>query len=321
LFFAGNALKASHRHLPRLSSAAPIVVMALLVLLPCSGHSQVAAPAKPPAPAQAATAHAHAASGAGHTHRALHRSAHLSRIQERLAGPGHEPAQHCRFESEINTPAPPKLLALTFDDGPEAGQTEHIVAVLKRHQVPATFFVIGAKAKRHPELLALVQALPGARVGNHTWSHANFHHLPVAAQLLEIERNDALLTEALATQPEPVKLFRYPFGNASCEANARVHALGYRIVGWHVDSCDWAFDDDGAVDAHEALGCGVLAPFHRDFIGHVLSATRAHHGGIVLMHENRPNTVHQLDRLITRLKAEGYAFTTPDDPAFSASLR
>jgi peptidoglycan-N-acetylglucosamine deacetylase len=304
---------------PGLSWAGHAALLATLLLPPCLGHSQITAHAK--LPAHRAAALSHAASSASHTHRAQHRDAHLNRIQERLAGTSQAIAQHCRFESEINTPVPPKLVALTFDDGPEPGQTEHIVGVLKRHQVPATFFVIGAKAKRHPELLALVQALPGVRVGNHSWSHANFHHLPPATQLLEIERNDTLLTEALAQQPAPIKLFRYPFGNSSCEANARVHALGYRIVGWHVDSCDWAFDDDGAVDAHEALGCGVLAAFHRDFLGHVLSATRAHHGGILLLHENRPNTVRQLDTLITRLKAEGYVFTTPDDPALVPSLR
>jgi peptidoglycan-N-acetylglucosamine deacetylase len=314
-------LKSAHHHPQGSLWARRTTLWAALLLSPCWGHAQVAAPTKLPANAAQPHAHAHVATSLGPTHRALHRNAQLNRIQERLAGPGHEAAQRCRFESEIFTPAPAKLLALSFDDGPEPGQTEHIVAVLQRHQVPATFFVIGDKAKRHPELLALVRALPGVRVGNHSWSHANFHHLPAAAQLLEIERNDALLTEALAAQPAPIKLFRYPFGNSSCEANARVHALGYRIVGWHVDSCDWAFDDDGAVDAQEALGCGVLAPFHRDFIGHVLSATRAHHGGILLLHENRPNTVWQLDTLITRLKAEGYAFTTPDDAAFLPSLR
>jgi peptidoglycan-N-acetylglucosamine deacetylase len=303
--------------------------LALLASLACLGPAPTSAQTAAPQPArlhmheqvQAASAPARAHISPGHPHQAQHASAQRQRIEERLTGNAAELAQRCRFESEITTHAPLKQVALTFDDGPEPGQTEHIVEVLKRHKVPATFFVIGAKAKRHPELLALIQALPGVRVGNHSWSHANFHHLPAAAQLLEIERNDALLTEALAAQPAPLKLFRYPFGNSSCEANARVHALGYRIVGWHVDSCDWAFADDGAVDAQEALGCGVLAPFHSDFIGHVLSATRAHHGGILLLHENRPNTVKQLDTLITRLKAEGYAFTTPDDAAFLPSLR
>jgi peptidoglycan-N-acetylglucosamine deacetylase len=262
--------------------------------------------------------------GASHVesvHTATIRSAHLARLHARITVAPLELIVRCRYESEISSLPPAGAVALTFDDGPEPGLSEHILDVLERHRVPATFFVIGEKAERHPELLARMHALPGARIGNHSWSHPNFHDIDAQAQRSEIDRNDALLQPIIDAPAARPKLFRYPYGNSSCEGNEHVHALGYRIVGWHVDSCDWAFDHDGSVDAHEALSCGVLAPFRRDFQGHVLAAVRAHRGGIVLLHEIHRNTVLQLEDLILRLKAEGYRFTTLDEPDFAADLR
>lgn len=97
--------------------------------------------------------------------------------------------------------------------------------------------------------------------------------------------------------------------------------MGYGIVGWHIDSCDWAYDHAGTVDAKEAMICGVLPQYRQDYASHVVSAVRAHHGGIVLMHEIHPNTVRQLEKIILAILAEGYAFTSIDDPGFAPSLR
>jgi len=256
-----------------------------------------------------------------HDHVAHQRRAHLNRLQERIDKSADTLHQSCRFESDIATPPPHSWVALTFDDGPEPGATEHILEVLSRHQVPATFFVIGEKAARHPELVQRMRELPGARIGNHSWSHPNFHDIDAAAQRQEIDRADGRLATIEPPDPKREKLLRYPYGNSSCEANDHARAAGYRIVGWHVDSCDWAFDGDGQVSAHEALSCGVMAPYHHDFLGHVTASVRAYRGGIVLLHEIHHNTVQQLEELILRLKADGFGFTTPDDPAFFRSLR
>jgi len=120
----------------------------------------------------------------------------------------------------------------------------------------------------------------------------------------------------------PVKLlFRYPYGNSSCETNQPLHSRGYRIVGWHVDSCDRAFDKAGSVDAKEALSCGVLAQNRSNYVDHVVSTVRAHNGGIVLMHEIHPNTIKKLEEIIVRLKQEGFIFGSIEDPDISPSLR
>nr|WP_255719537.1 polysaccharide deacetylase family protein [Pelomonas sp. P8] len=230
--------------------------------------------------------------------------------------PAEELTQSCRFESDITTPPPAGLVSLTFDDGPEPGATEAILALLDQHHIPASFFFIAAKAQRHPELAALVKAHPLALVGNHSWSHPNFHDIGVPTQTSELVRSDASLAALVAP-----KLFRYPYGNASCEANAELQRLGYRIVGWHVDSCDWAFDKTGSIDAHEAKICGVDKAHRNHFVDHVVAALKARKGGIVLMHEIHPHTLAQLGALIERLLAEGFQFAPLTHPAFEPSLR
>ena len=286
-------------------------LLAAFVACIAPAHGQLAATAAPVA-ASAASAASHA-----RTHAEVLRHAHLVRLREHLETPEEDLHRSCRFESDIATLPPEGVVALTFDDGPEPGHTEAILAVLARHRAPATFFLIAEKAKAHPELVAMARALPGAVIGNHSWSHPNFHDIPAEAQVKEVDTADALLHPDLGATP----LFRYPYGNSTCETNERVRTLGYRIVGWHVDSCDWAYDGPNGLTAAEALSCGVLAPYRHDFVGHVLASVRAHRGGVVLMHETQHISVDNLETLITRLEGEGYRFATPAAPEFASSLR
>lgn len=221
----------------------------------------------------------------------------------------------CRYESSIAIVPPHRRVALTFDDGPEPGQTEHILAVLRKHAVPATFFMIGEKARRHPELVTAVNAEGLHLIGNHSWNHPNFHTLPAEEQGKEVLDADLALARFMR-----MKLFRYPYGNSTCETNHLLKSQGYLTVGWHVDSCDWAFDRSGMVDAREAMECNVLPQYQNHYVEHVLSAVRAHNGGIILMHEIHPNTVHRLEDIIVRLKAEGFEFGSLNEDAFAASL-
>lgn len=259
------------------------------------------------------------ASAVGHSREdetATIRRHHLKRLDDRLTQEPHVLREHCRYESELTVRPPAKRVVLTFDDGPEPGQTEAILETLKRHGIKGAFFVIGQKAQQHPELIAQIQAGGQHLVANHSWDHPNFHDISAAKQAEEVLKSDALLAAS-----RPPKLFRYPYGNASCDTNDLLRARGYKIVGWHVDSCDWAFDRMGSVDAKEALSCGVLPQNRQDFVEHVVSSVRAHDGGIVLLHEIHPNTLKKLEEIITRLKAEGFTFAALDDPEFAPVLR
>ena len=300
---------------PRHSLRSPITawfvaLVSLVAGLAPAVRAQEAAASAPAESASAASAHAH-------SHAETLRHTHLVRLQEHLEKPEEDLHRTCRFESDIATLPPEGVVALTFDDGPEPGHTEAILAVLARHQVPATFFLIAEKVKAHPELALQERALPGAVIGNHSWSHPNFHDIAVDEQTSEVDRADALLHADLGATP----LFRYPYGNSSCETNERVRTMGYRIVGWHVDSCDWGFDGPKGLTAAEALSCGVLPAYRQDFLGHVVASVRAHRGGVVLMHETQHISVDNLDALIVKLQAEGYRFSTPAAPEYAASLR
>ncbi|MFG6487797.1 polysaccharide deacetylase family protein [Roseateles sp. BYS78W] len=292
--------------------------MNLLSYLPTAAIAlavSAAAAQTPPAP-PASAASAAAADHPHHNHAIEIRAARVRGLAEVINRPPQELKQSCRFESDITTPPPAGLVSLSFDDGPEPGATEAILALLDKHQIPASFFLIAAKAQRHPELAALVKAHPLALVGNHSWSHPNFHDIAPDRQTSEVERSDTALSAL-----EAPKLFRYPYGNSSCESNTELQRLGYRVVGWHVDSCDWAFDKTGSIDAHEAKICGVDKANREHFVDHVVTAVKARKGGIVLMHEIHHNTLAQLDVLIQRLLAEGFRFAPLTDPAFEASLR
>ena len=238
------------------------------------------------------------------------RKHHLKRLDDRLTIDPKILEQTCRYESDISTKPPTKRVALTFDDGPEPGQTEYILEILKKYNISAAFFMIGQKAQQHPELVEKVRAANHQIIGNHSWDHPNFHDISAAEQAEQVLRNETLLANDL--QP---RLFRYPYGNSSCETNELVHSRGYKIVGWHIDSCDWAFEKTGSVDIKEAISCGVLPQYHNDYVGHVVSAARARNGGIILMHEIHPNTIKQLEAIITQLLADGFTFGTILDEA------
>lgn len=244
------------------------------------------------------------------------RVTHLQRLEERLTSNVEDLREQCRFESDIPTAPPKGLVALTFDDGPDQEHTATILAILDRYQVPATFFVIGEKVERHPELIQAIRATGRHLLGSHTWTHPNFHDIPSPEQQLELARGIEVLSPDHAPQ-----LFRYPYGNASCFANDYLHSRGVAIVGWHVDSCDWAFDRTGTVDSKEALSCGVGSEYRGDFVGHIASSVRARRGGIILLHEIHAITPARLGELIEEIRHDGYTFVRLDDPRFAPSLR
>lgn len=281
-----------------------LAALPLMLLFVCiSGRAQVGAPI-------AVDTHLYNTSAESIRH---HRLKHLD---DRLnLAPGVLKAQ-CRYESEIAIAPAPRKVVLTFDDGPEPGQTEFILDTLKKYGIGAVFFLVGHKAQAHPELVARIQAEGRHLIGNHSWEHPNFHDLDAASQAREVEK-----TEAVLGLKEGAKLFRYPYGNATCETNAFVHARHYGIIGWHIDSCDWAYERTGSIDSKEAMICGVLPQHRAHYTGHVMAAVRAHNGGIVLLHEIHPRTVRQLEKIITDILAEGFVFTSLNDADFVTSIR
>lgn len=243
----------------------------------------------------------------------LHRFNHL---QDKSEANQDALKDQCRYESEVSTAPPKGKVILSFDDGPNPQQTPYILDILAKHNVPGSFFLVGHRVKQHPNLVEKILATRTHVIGNHSWDHPNFHEISPEEQIDEV-----LKTKEVLPSPSGQLFFRYPYGNSTCDANKFIHQQGYKIVGWHIDSCDWAFDSHGFVDSKEALSCGVLPQNTHNFVNHVVSSIRAHNGGILLMHEIHPSTVRQLEEIVIQLKNSGFIFTTVEDSAFSPVMR
>jgi peptidoglycan-N-acetylglucosamine deacetylase len=209
-----------------------------------------------------------------------------------------------------NTPATyPKTVALTFDDGPDPTWTPQVLAVLRRHHVHGTFFVIGRKADADQGVLAEVVA-DGNVIGNHTWSHptagSGFTELTETEVADELDRTEGLLQQA---SDQPVCFFRAPQGKDTAPAlKQAAHVRGLTVTNMY--------------SAHDYAQPDQLDPAWVELITARLVGQGRH--PILLLHDGgsfRGNTVEALDRIITWYAERGYVFTDPagrpfgDDPA------
>lgn len=126
-------------------------------------------------------------------------------------------------------------LALTFDDGPDPLWTPPILDLLEARQQRATFFVIGERAERHPELLRDI-VLRGHEIANHTWSHSYLTVFMRPSSLaLQLERTNSVILRATGTRP---KWFRAPVGLLSPRIPRASRIAGLRIVSWTATARD-----------------------------------------------------------------------------------
>ncbi len=217
-----------------------------------------------------------------------------------------KPRNQCKYAIQVPDSVTRGTIALTFDDGPNSVTTPKILDVLKAHNAKATFFVLGGKIKGHEALLQRIVD-EGHHLGNHSYSHPNFHDLGSSKTENEVESTDKLLRQfALPTY------FRYPYGNSTCNANDLISSLGYHIVGWDIDTCDWAYAD-GKVSDKENLTCMAPESLRNDYAGYVLREVQKTQGGVLLMHDIHQNTADSLDRLLTLLEEANYRFVALDD--------
>jgi peptidoglycan-N-acetylglucosamine deacetylase len=185
-----------------------------------------------------------------------------------------------------------KVVALTFDDGPDDKFTPQVLDVLKKHNVKATFFLMGKRAHEHPKIVKRIQR-EGHVIGNHTWGHPNLNKLNESEIQQELEKTQRELQAITGIR---TALFRPPYGNASNEAVDLIDALGMRTIRWSVDTRDWE-------------GKSVA-----EMMGTVRKQLKP--GGIILQHsaggegQDMTNTVELLKQLIPALRKEGYTFDT-----------
>ncbi len=124
------------------------------------------------------------------------------------------------------------VVALTFDDGPSPDYTPTLLRILEEHGALATFFVVGEKAARYPQLIQEMVSR-GHCVGNHSWDHPSFPTLSG----LERRRQMKQCAEILPRQ-DPL-LFRPPFGHQTVMSRLDARRMGYEVVTWTAMAGDW----------------------------------------------------------------------------------
>ncbi len=184
-----------------------------------------------------------------------------------------------------------KLVALTFDDGPESELTPEILDILDEHDIKATFFVIGQNAARHTETLREIHDR-GHEIGNHSWSHKYLPKISKRSKKDEILKTEELLEDVLGKH---TPIFRPPYGAVKAQDKELIDSLGYKIVNWSVDTRDWA---------------GTSGEQIRKYVKQQLKP-----GGIILMHNSGntktvKNMIKTLPTMINWIEEQGYEFVT-----------
>ena len=182
-----------------------------------------------------------------------------------------------------------KVLYLTFDAGYENGCTGKILDILKKHNVPAAFFLVGNYLQQNPDLVRRMVE-EGHIVGNHTMHHYNMSKISdQSAFEKELKDLEALYFDA--TGQEMPKFYRPPQGTYS-ESNLQMaKALGYKTVFWSLAYVDW--NNDKQPTAEYAFS--KLLP-------------RTHDGAVVLLHSTSSTNAAILDELLTKWEEMGYRF-------------
>jgi peptidoglycan/xylan/chitin deacetylase (PgdA/CDA1 family) len=184
-----------------------------------------------------------------------------------------------------------KVVALTFDDGPDPRWTLAVLAALAVHHDHATFFTIGRNAVAHPEIEAQIRQA-GDEIGNHTFDHPR---LPTLSSGQVRSQLESAQTALMSTgDPRPV-LFRPPYGLTNHRVEAVASKLGLRTVLW--GACVERYVDHGPVTT------GTQRLLDRVKPGEIILA---HDGGV----PDRSRTMEALPQLLDGLAARGYRVVT-----------
>jgi peptidoglycan/xylan/chitin deacetylase (PgdA/CDA1 family) len=184
--------------------------------------------------------------------------------------------------------ARPKLVALTFDDGPYPVVTPLLLQTLRDLHVRATFFLIGRDAEQFPDLARAIAA-GGHEIADHTLTHPDLDRLSDAAVVGEL-RDGAASLERIAPDPAERRSFRPPHGRFTVATLLAAQSAGFDTILWSDDPGDW-----------RAVPAGVL----RD---HLLAHAVAPE--IVLLHSGRQATVAALPEVVDRFRRAGFEFVT-----------
>lgn len=192
----------------------------------------------------------------------------------------------------LPTADPEKKAYLTFDDGPDPVWSSKVLAVLRKYQANATFYMIGRNAATFQDIIVQI-ASDGNTLANHSYNHVDLTTLDYLGFSLEVGDTEQSIRYALRDHPElegqVTKCLRPPYGKSNETVYSYAMGMGYSISMWNLDTRDWA----GL--APEEILTNFSSKLQPDRV------ILFHDGG-----QDRQNTIEALDLVLHELIMQGY---------------
>jgi len=193
-------------------------------------------------------------------------------------------------------PVQKKEIALTFDDGPNPSYTTRLLDILKEHQVPATFFIMGRQAQRYPDIVKRIIE-EGHTLGLHSYSHRHAWLMSPIATIRDMNRTYNILKDMLGKAPN---WYRPPWGTFNLISMFAAKRLNLKVAYWSIEAQDWAKDTT---------------------VEHIYNTVinKIHPGAIIVLHDNQgapgapERTLKALPTIIDTLKRQGFRFVSLDE--------
>ncbi len=183
-----------------------------------------------------------------------------------------------------------KIVALTFDDGPDPIQTPKVLQTLKEQQATACFFCIGRKIKGNEKLLQQI-VTEGHLIGNHSFTHSGLFPLYRLSRMKKDLQTCQSELERVTSQP--VTLFRPPFGVTNPTIAKAVRQLGYTSIGWDIRTLD------------------TQQPTPDKVLNRIRKGLKP--GSIILLHDRIPDSGQLVKQILDLLKEQGYTVVRLDE--------
>ncbi len=176
-----------------------------------------------------------------------------------------------------------KEIAISFDDGPAVNYTPQVLALLKYHNIKASFFCIGNRIHGNEHIIKQIIG-DGHIIGNHSYSHHFWFDMFSSKKMLaDMQQMDGAMEAVTGSRP---KLFRPPYGVTNPNLSKAIRKGNYTPVGWSVRSLDTVIKEEGELLRRVRKG---LKP-----------------GAIFLFHDTSKTTLNVLPEFIKEVKKQGY---------------
>ena len=194
----------------------------------------------------------------------------------------------------------PKLVALTFDDGPYGEATSQILDILKKERVHATFFLLGINVEKYPAIAKRIVS-EGHVIGNHSYSHSKLlSKMPIEDFQADVRHAENLIVSATGLHP---RYFRPPYGKHKPSMDQQLKDMGYFMVLWDVGAKDYEQDTSSETIVEQIIGNTLKGQKRQQII-------RLHDGRDVQIGYPRQNVIQALPKIIDQLKKRSYRFVT-----------